>query len=677
MSKIAKVLFHFVFDGWSSLIIVSIIYAFILGGIASLILGTPSGITVGIIAFFHGLKKGRELEKQNELNRKRLELVMNSASDNKTGYKTQLETIQHTSKKRNDQIEVVGETKTKTIDSQESHNILNQQIHLDEAQYLLEGYRLVKVKEGGMGKVFICEADHFKDEEYVAIKVMKGFSSFNLDRIKNWLYECHSWVMLGKHPNIVQIKLIHYGIDSPQIVMEYVENNLEELQGSVIGDAQKIVNIGINICDALIHASNIIPNFVHLDLKPQNILITKKHQAKVTDFGIIHSEQKTSQLEELKFKTRNFPLNKIHKKDYSQPKKRRGTFFYMSPEQIRISDEIDSRSDMYSLGCIFYELLTGEKLFEAANKDEYFRCHLEEIPPSIKNADNKIPTELLDVTFKCLAKRKQDRFNSFSDLRTELANICKTYFNEEPPEIVKYTPNEEVIISIVEGLIKLGDYERARLYSKSIAKNIFWKNFFPALCDSYEKKYDSSLHQFKSCIQYISTKFEKIVLYKELGYAVEKTGELNEALSYYKIVAELNPELGSIFADIARIKLKNKKYDEAIKNYKHSLELSYDPGVVAKYLEFLIDIKHFDVAIKEAQKALLMYNDDMQVHIYLAQAAISKLVESITNNIPITDIRKYLSLANKHASIALNSGFQVDKAEDILELYHMFNKKIT
>ena len=683
MSKIVKSLFDFIFNGWSSIVIVSIIYGFLLGGVAYLVLGIPSGITVGIIAFLYGLKKGPELKKRQDQNRKKIkeiiekELKSNQRKDYAVEAETHIDNPLPKIKKENDQKKGELITQTLTDDIQKKPVPTKQKISINEANYLLDGYEPFEVKEGSAGKVFICKTDHFKEDNYVAVKVLLGLKSFELKKIKDWLYECHSWVMLGQHPNIVQIKLIHYGIHSPQIVMEYVENNMEDVKNDITGDVLKIIDIGINVCDALIHAKSKIPNFVHQDLKPQNILISSDLQAKVTDFGIMHSDEKSSQLEGLEFTTPNFPRDKMRQQVNIHSETRPGTPPYMSPEQFNKSEPIDSRSDIYSLGCILYELLSGKKVFTASSKSEYQKCHLYNDPPLIKNIDNKIPPELITLIFKCLAKRKERRFKSFSLLRNELAAIKIRYFNQESPPFIASPPNEDAIISIVENLIKIGDYEVARSYSKLITKKLLWKYFFPAHCDSLEKNYSEAITKFKTCLKYVKTDFEKFNVYKELGFAIEKTGDLNQALHYFELCAKIHPHMGVSFADIARVYKKNGMNKEAIKSYKHSLDLAYDPGVVSRYVEFLIDIKHFDDAISELQKALLLFTDDLQLHIHLAMAAIGKLLEDFSNNkYVLEEIEKNLSIAKNHAQLALENGYQIDKAEDILKLYREIKSKV-
>lgn len=681
MSKIIKILFTFLFVGWSSMIILSIIYGAFLGGVAYLILGLPSGITVGLIAFIYGIIKGpkieKDLERKQEAFKRQMELITNQENSLSPEKNIPYDDLIKNYKTINEGKKNEFETQTLTIDTNEDTNIYDPGIQINESNYLLDAYHKVDEREGGMAKVFICRSDFFKDEEYVAVKVLKGFSDLNLDKIKNWLYECHSHILLGQHPNIVQIKLIHRGVHSPQIVMEYVENSLDDLIPQISGDIIKIIGIGINICDALSHANNQISNFVHKDLKPQNILISSDFQAKLTDFGIIYSDEKTSQLGELKFSTPNFPKNKIKESNEIDFKKFEGTFAYASPEQFIENEKVDTRSDIYSFGCILYELITGEKPFSAGGYEGYRNSHQYSAPLSINNWNNNIPPELLDLTYKCLAKRKEDRFNSFFDLRKELARIKKRYFNLESPMVIASPPNEDTIISLIETLIKIGDYEKVRQYSESINKKLFYKFYFPALCDSYEKNFFAAIPKFKYCLKYASTEFEKVLLHKEWGFAVESSGDLNEALNYFNVCTELYPNQGVFYADIARIKIKLGKTEEAIQHYKHSLDLAYDPGIVVRYVHFLIDIKRFEDAIRELKKGLLLFTDNMEFHIYLADASIGKIVEEISNNNIIPrEIDEHLKVAKKYATIALNLGFQTDKAKEILSLHDMINKKI-
>ena len=281
---------------------------------------------------------------------------------------------------------------------------------------IIEGYRITKkIGQGGMAKVYLAE-NASRNPPRVAIKVLDEFLGSEPEYQKRFKREAYICSQLS-HPNIV--KVFNYGLtESCQyIVMEYVD-------GRDLGDCIKngrnfsIANIAsmiVSIASGLEAAHQ--KNVIHRDLKPQNILLTGTGIPKITDFGIA------------KIKTMSH-LTEVGEKIM-------GTTLYMSPEQIRGSKDIDNRSDIYSLGVVFYELLVGYNPYNpSASTPPYTVMNdiLYKSPPQIRRAD--IPDYLISIVNKCMAKERMHRFKNAA----ELIYSIKNHTSVSPPPVPKRPP---------------------------------------------------------------------------------------------------------------------------------------------------------------------------------------------------------------------------------------------
>ncbi len=202
------------------------------------------------------------------------------------------------------------------------------------------------------------------------------------------------------HPNLVTLVDRGSSENEDYLVFEYVEGrSLKEVirDGRMsIADFGSIVG---QVAEGLAHAH--MAGIVHRDVKPQNILIDRQGHAKVTDFGIATGPDWT----------RVTKAGAII-----------GSARYMSPEQIR-SKPVDARSDIYSLGVVMYEMLTGNPPFDGTNMPEIARQHLNSPPPSLSGLRNDLPAGLEKLVMRCLAKDADDRFSSMDELLGALVGL--------------------------------------------------------------------------------------------------------------------------------------------------------------------------------------------------------------------------------------------------------------
>ncbi len=263
----------------------------------------------------------------------------------------------------------------------------------------IEGFRIDhELGRGAVGTVYAAEDLTLRRN--VAIKVLSGGSESTRPAI---LEEARKLAAIA-HPNIVTVYSV---IDSPvpAIVMELVDGYPLDRTGLALTHRQRARLLqGIASALAAAHASGII----HRDLKPKNILVTPELVPKVLDFGLAFGRSQGESLARGRFE---------------------GTPLYASPEQIR-GEAIGPRSDVFSFGCLAYQLLCGRVPFEADAVSEVFSRILEEDPPFPRSVDRSVPEELQTIVLACLAKERS--------LRPSAAEVCDElgrYLSGEPLRI--------------------------------------------------------------------------------------------------------------------------------------------------------------------------------------------------------------------------------------------------
>lgn len=262
-------------------------------------------------------------------------------------------------------------------------------------------YQIIEeLGKGGMGKVY--RALDKKLNEEVALKLIKheiASDKKTLERFSNELKIARKIVHknVGRMYELMEEKGTHF------ITMEYVSG--EDLKSFIRRSRQLNVGTAIviarQVCDGLAEAHR--QWVVHRDLKPNNIMIDKEGNARIMDFGIARS---------------------LKEKGITGAGVMIGTPEYMSPEQVE-GKETDQRSDVYSLGVILYEMVTGQVPFEGDTPFTIGVKHKSEMPKDPKDLNTQIPEDLSRMILKCMEKDKEVRYQSAGELRSELEMIEK------------------------------------------------------------------------------------------------------------------------------------------------------------------------------------------------------------------------------------------------------------
>jgi len=261
-------------------------------------------------------------------------------------------------------------------------------------------YRIVeKIGRGGMGIVY--KGEHVSLGRFVAIKTLTAQFTLDPQYLSRVMREAKILAEL-QHPNIVYIYDIENLGGTDYLIMEYVPGKtvaelLKENGPFAVNRAIKIVS---DVASALSHSHK--RHVIHRDIKPGNIMITNDGVVKVTDFGVAKITEGA---------------------DVTHTGLIQGTPYYMSPEQARGYSDIDGRSDIYSLGIVFYQMVTGKVPFTGNSEFDILEKQIREtpVPPSV--LANSLPATYEEIILKCIAKDRANRYPTAGNLLKSLKHI--------------------------------------------------------------------------------------------------------------------------------------------------------------------------------------------------------------------------------------------------------------
>lgn len=345
---------------------------------------------------------------------------------------------------------------------------------------------------GGMAYVYHCY--DAIDAREVAIKILKDEFLDNEDFIRRFKNESKAIAVLN-HPNIVRVYDVSFGDMIQYIVMEYIDGiTLKEyIEMRKILDWKEAVHLTTQILKALQHAHE--NGIVHRDIKPQNIMLLQDGTIKVTDFGIARfSTTGTGTMSEQAI----------------------GSVHYIAPEQAR-GDKTDGKTDIYSVGVMMYEMLTGRLPFDADSAVSVALMQLQSTPKRLKEVNDEIPEGLEEITLKAMRKNPNDRYHSAVEMLSDIERFRLNpsikfeykYFDDKPKysdaiksqklkkeDVLDRKYSDEdfqyddapvkspalsaikgVIIAALIALVAFGGYALIKAYTSSLPKEVDIPNF--------------------------------------------------------------------------------------------------------------------------------------------------------------------------------------------------------
>ena len=262
---------------------------------------------------------------------------------------------------------------------------------------------------GGMGEVYRASDSRLGRE--VAIKVLPSEFSADADRIGRFKQEARAAGQLN-HPNILAIYDVSTHEGSPYLVSELLEGETLRDRLRQALSQRKALEYAGQIARGLAAAH--VKGIVHRDLKPENLFITRSDGVKILDFGLAKLTQRKLDASQLMTATTN-PVA-------TETGVVMGTVGYMSPEQVR-GEVADHRSDIFALGAILYEMLSGRRAFQGKSAIETLNAILKEDPPELAKMNPQLPPALERIVRHCLEKNPGERYQSVRDIAFNLEGL--------------------------------------------------------------------------------------------------------------------------------------------------------------------------------------------------------------------------------------------------------------
>ena len=287
---------------------------------------------------------------------------------------------------------------------------------LSKGQKINDRYEIIKtIGEGGMANVYLAH-DTILDRK-VAIKVLRGDLSNDEKFIRRFKREALSVSNLS-HPNIVEVYDVGEEDGNYYIVMEYIEGKTlkQLLQKRGALTLTEVIDIMSQLTDGLAHAHEAY--IIHRDIKPQNIMIEDNGRIKITDFGIAMALNSTQ---------------------LTQTNSVMGSVHYLPPEQAN-GKGATVKSDIYSLGILMYELLTGSVPFKGDTAVEIALKHMKEKIPSVRKQNPTIPQSVENIILKATAKNPKNRYDSVREMHADLETALER--DNEKRLVYEYPEND-------------------------------------------------------------------------------------------------------------------------------------------------------------------------------------------------------------------------------------------
>ncbi len=433
-------------------------------------------------------------------------------------------------------------------------------------------YRITaEIASGTFGSVYLAKHLVFDDEPPVAIKLLHTHLGSEKERER--FFQEARFLRKLKHPYI--LPLLDAGLSEGflYLVVEYASNGTLRdrlcLHPSLPLPLEDALCVLSQIAQALQYAHS--QNVVHRDLKPANILFNIKGEAILADFGIAVVLEQTKRVGEA------------------------GTPLYMAPEQFQ--GEVSKKSDQYALGCIAYELLTGQRPFDAPDFIAlwYKHAHEQPLPPTQLNPN--LPEYMEQALLKAMAKQREDRYSDIS------AFIAALQQAPEPTVILGKTR---------EDWLKEGNtFRNQKQYENAIDAYEEAIRLDPKLAVAHNNKswalnelgrYEEAL---KACEEAIRLDPKLAVAHDNKGFALNELGRYEEALKACEEAIRLDPNFAVTHSKKGYALFHLKRYEEALKAYEQAIQLDPNDAVAhSNKGHVLYNLRRYRMALRAYEQAI-------------------------------------------------------------------------
>lgn len=472
-------------------------------------------------------------------------------------------------------------------------------------------YKVYDIKQGGMGTVYLCRGQGFVPNPGgdggrlimdMAIKTIRPEYLTSQRTIKRSMQEAELWRKLRDHPYIVKLWWTEVIRDQLHLFLSLIKGlpKIGDDLRAWIGHPRLTPTASIacitQVCIGLEYAYEEF-GVVHRDLKPENILMAAGEGAKISDFGlatVLVQNNPESGFSQNETKTSN-------KSRVTQTDNLVGTPLYMSPEQWR-NETVSIGSDIYAVGCMLYEMLTGQFAFMGPDLNSIRQAHLNKYPTSIRVFNTSVPALLEDIVIRCIQKSSHDRYQSYQELIADLDNAFEAIENRRPfremkslkdtdPEMYEWKVEFEQLAD-ARTLINLGKNEDAiRIFdqlliaaSKNVSKVEFLRG--KAVCLANLGRFDEAEFNFKEALKLAP---KDTHLLKIMSRFYVDLGDIVKALTLIERSIELEPDAPGSWLTKGAILIMSQKFNEAVACFEKALELDetladawYNLGLIYK-----------------------------------------------------------------------------------------------
>ena len=462
-------------------------------------------------------------------------------------------------------------------------------------------YKVVDKKSGGMGVLYIC-LDMLQDDFPVALKTYKP--EFLSDRIsrERFLREASIWIDLGFHPNIVQAYRTEYISDTHEvfIVMQLIPTPIGRKDASLRSEMklhspfskERVLEIGLGVTLGMKYAVTKFPSLVHRDIKPENILIAEDGKPRITDFGLV------SVLMNSRDAIDDSPFTNI------TPLTRGiiGSPLYMSPEQFQGKD-LFACSDIYSLGCVLYEMLVGRFAVSGDTFPQLGYAHIS--GEAIKSLNQSgLSKKIMGLLEGFLYPSPDLRFQNWDQVKDALENAYLIVLNKKPIEdeypfdvgVFQNVQKAESYLAIGSSYIDIGKYDVALKYYNSGLNIGMEINYLPVIASANANigvanaesgNFIQAIDYYKKAIN-IWNNLNQIYWVSNnqgnLGNAYFGLMDLDNAQKYLGLALEnskKNNDQNSIsrwLGNLGNVNSAKGNHEVALQYYKEALEISRQLG---------------------------------------------------------------------------------------------------
>ena len=295
----------------------------------------------------------------------------------------------------------------------------------------LNHYRILSLLgAGGMGEVYLAEDT--KLGRKIAIKLMPARFAENAERRQRFEREAKAVSALN-HPNIITI----YGIEQAEnidfIATEFIDGRtLHERIKEKPVSSQEAIDVAIQVAGALESAHSL--GIIHRDIKPANIMLRQDGYVKVLDFGLA------------KLMMVKGDSGDSRTREQTAQHQIMGTIFYMSPEQA-LGEKVDTRTDIFSLGVVLYEMLSGVQPFKGASDAAVYNATINKTPPPLSELNVEVPLELSQIVEKAIEKDSANRYQTAAQMRLDLTQLKHdtSFANYVPVSVVKAVRSRSLV----------------------------------------------------------------------------------------------------------------------------------------------------------------------------------------------------------------------------------------